>query len=445
MKDEYDLMVVGTGVAGNKVAEKCARYGWKVAISDNREMGGTCALRGCNPKKVLTTAASVVDQVRRMEGSGLSQGTGIIWEDLMRFKRGFTDHIPGDIERNYQELGVDVFHDEARFSNPSSVEVGNETINAKKFMVATGSKPRALGVRGEELMMTSDDFLELERLPPRILFVGGGYISFEFAQTAAIAGSEVTVVTHGPRVLREFDQGMSERIIEIFQELGIKVFIEAPPRAMERSEEGIMVDVGISSPLEVDLVVHGAGRDPNVHGIGLDAANVAYDNGGIIVNKQMQSVSNPDVYAAGDVIPNNMSLTPVADMEAFVVGENLVRKRGLEVDYKGIPTVVFTSPPIASVGMNEEECVAHGVKYRVKSGDMTRTNSSRRAMVRHSGFKVLIEEETNRILGAHIMGNKADEVINIFGLAMRQGITARELKSMPFAFPTDVYDSRYMV
>jgi len=447
MSDEYDLMVVGTGVAGNKVAEKCARYGWKVAISENREMGGTCGLRGCNPKKLLTTAASAVDHVRRMDGKGITQGTGIEWEELMRFKREFTDHIPGDREASYEKLGIDVFRGDTRFVNPSSVEVGGETIDARKFLVAPGSRARTLDVEGEDLMASSDDFLELEGLPGRIVFVGGGYISFEFAQVAATAGSKVTILQRGPRVLKHFDRGLSERMVEIFGELGIDVIVEAPLRSVTKSENELLVKGGVDNNIELkaDMVVHGAGRVPNIQGLSLDAGNVKHDDRGIDVNAHMQSVSNLDVYAAGDVTPESMPLSPVADMEAFVVGENLVKERNIEANYEGIPTVVFTSPTIASVGINEEECKGLCVKYKVKSGDLTNTHSSRRVMVRHSEFKVLIEEGTDRILGAHIMGNRADEVINIFGMAIRYGILAKQIKSMPFAFPTDGYDSRYMV
>lgn len=448
MSEIYDLMVIGTGVAGNKAAEKCARYGLKVAISDNREMGGTCGLRGCNPKKVLTTAAAAVDQVRRMKGKGISQGTGLIWPELMNFKREFTDHIPGDRERSYDQLGIDVFRGETSFVNESSVKVGNEIIEAKKTLVATGAIPQTLGLQGEELMITSDDFLEMEILPHRILFVGGGYISFEFAQVAAIAGAEVTIVQRGPMVLKHFDRDLSERIVHIFKEdMNIDIRTNAALGSLEKRGDFIQARCGRKGEVivEADLVVHGAGRVPNTGTLNLEAANVIYDARGIEVNGHMQSVSNLDVYAAGDVTKEGMPLSPVADMEAYVVGENIVKGNRVEANYEGIPTVVFTNPPMASVGMSEKECIAGRIKCKVKTGDITNTHTSRRVMTRHSEYKILVEEATDRILGAHIMGNRADEVINIFGMAIRYGLTASQIKSMPFAFPSDVYDARYMV
>lgn len=448
MSKMYDLIVIGTGVAGNKAAEKCARNGLKVAISENREMGGTCGLRGCNPKKVLTTAAAAVDQVRRMNGKGISQGSGLIWSELMNFKREFTDHIPGDRARSYQQLGIDVFRGDASFVNESSVKVGSEVIEARKILVATGAIPQTLGLPGEELMITSDEFLELKRLPHRILFVGGGYISFEFAQVAAIAGAEVTIVQRGPRVLKHFDEDLSERIIHIFKEdMNIDVRTNEPLGRLEKRGDSIQARCGRDGEVmvEADMVVHGAGRIPNIGTLNLEAANVVYDVRGINVNAHMQSVSNLNVYAVGDATVEGMPLSPVADMEAYVVGENLVKGNRAEANYEGIPTVVFTTPPMASVGMNEKECVASCIKYKVKRGDMTGTHSSRRVMVRHSEYKILVEEATDLILGAHIMGNRAEEVINIFGMAIRYGLTARQIKSMPFAFPSDVYDARYMV
>lgn len=448
MSKDYDLMVIGTGVAGNKVAEKCARYGWKVAISDNAELGGTCGLRGCNPKKVLTTAAAIVDQVRRLEGRGVSQGSAIVWNELMRFKHEFTDHIPVDRERSYQRLGIVVFRGEAIFVDENSVKVGDEAIEAKKFLVATGAVPRRLELPGEDLMITSDDFLELESLPDRILFVGGGYISFEFAQVAAVSGAKVTILQRGPQVLKRFDMDHTERLVDIFRkDMGIDVRTEASLASIERKEDAYLVKAGPEGrmSIEVDIVVHGAGRVPNIAPLNLDAANVEYDAGGILVNSHMQSISNKDVYAAGDATAVGLPLSPVADMEAYVVGENLVKRNRVVASYEGIPTVAFTSPVIASVGMNEKDCSAMCLKYKVLKGDMTGTHTSRRVMVRHSEYKVLVEEGTDRILGAHIIGNRADEVINLFGMAMRYGLTARQIKSMPFAFPTDIYDSRYMV
>ena len=448
MSEMYDLMVIGTGVAGNKVAEKCARFGLKVAISDNRELGGTCGLRGCNPKKVLTSTAAAIDQVRRMRGKGISQGSELVWTELMKFKREFTDHIPGDRERNYHQLGIDVFRGEASFVNESSVKIGSEIIDARKILVATGAIPQTLGLPGEEFLISSDDFLELERLPNRILFVGGGYISFEFAQVAAIAGAEVTIIQRGPRVLKHFDKDLSERIVYIFREdMNIDVRTETSLGSIEKKGDTIIAHCGQDGEVivEADLAVHGAGRVPNIGSLNLEVANVAYDNKGIHVNAHMQSVSNLDVYAAGDATAEGMPLSPVADMEAYVVGENLVKGNRVEANYEGIPTVLFTTPPIANVGMNEKECVAGCIKYKVKKGDMTGTHSSRRVMTRHSEYKILVEEATDRILGAHIMGNRADEVINIFGMAIRYGLTASQIKSMPFAFPSDVYDVRYMV
>jgi glutathione reductase (NADPH) len=448
MSEMYDLMVIGTGVAGNKAAEKCARYGLKVAISDNREMGGTCGLRGCNPKKVLTTAAAVVDQVRRMKGKGISQGSGLIWAELMNFKREFTDHIPGDRERSYDQLGIDVFRGETSFVNESSVNVGSEIVEAKKILVATGAIPQKLGLPGEELMITSDGFLEMETLPHRILFVGGGYISFEFAQVAAIAGAEATIIQRGPRVLKHFNKDLSERIVHIFKEdLSIDIRTNAALGSLEKRGESIKARCGLAGEVmvEADVVVHGAGRVPNIGALNLEAANVEYDARGIEVNGHMQSVSNLDVYAAGDATAEGMPLSPVADMEAYVLGENIVKGNRVEANYEGIPTVVFTNPPMASVGMDEAECISGRINYKVKRGDMTRTHTSRRVMARHSEFKILVEEATDRILGAHIMGHRADEVINIFGMAIRYGLTANQIKSMPFAFPSDIYDARYMV
>jgi glutathione reductase (NADPH) len=248
--------------------------------------------------------------------------------------------------------------------------------------------------------------------------------------------------------LKRFDLDLAERLVDIFRkDMGIDVRTESPLVSIERREDAYLVKGGPDGTMsiEVDIVVHGAGRVPNIASLNLDAAKVESDDRGIMVNSHMQSISNQNVYAAGDATAVGMPLSPVADMEAYVVGENLVKGNEVVANYEGIPTVVFTSPVIASVGMNERDCNALCIKYTVMRGDLTMTHSSRRTMVRDSEYKVLVEEGSDRVLGAHIIGNRADEVINIFGMAIRYGLTARQIKSMPFAFPTDVYDSRYMV
>src|SRR5712692_2905841 len=202
MNKNFDLVALGTGSAASTVASKCRAAGWQVAIVDWRPFGGTCALRGCDPKKVLVGAADVMDWLRRMEGKGIrNQHARIDWAELMKFKRSFTDPVPESREASFAKAGIATYHGRAQFARPNTVQVGEDFLDARHIVIATGAAPRRLNIPGEEFLATSDHFLELESLPKRIVFIGGGYISMEFAHVALRAGAKVTVLHRGQRLL----------------------------------------------------------------------------------------------------------------------------------------------------------------------------------------------------------------------------------------------------
>ncbi len=450
MGRQFDLIVIGTGTAAATVAYRCRAAGWSVAVIDSRPFGGTCALRGCDPKKVLVGAAEVVDWARRMTGKGIaSDGCRIEWSDLMRFKRTFTDPIPENREKRFAQAGIVTVHGRARFVAPTAVAVGDEELVARHVVIATGARPARLGIPGEEFLTTSDDFLELDRLPERIVFVGGGYISFEFAHVAARAGAHARILHRGSRPLKGFDPDLVERLVQATRDIGIDVRLDTSVEAIERRSGGLIVKAragGVEHTFEADLVVHGAGRAPDIEDLNLDVAGVASDRRGVLVNEYLQSISNPAVYAAGDVAASGgPPLTPVAAIEGQVVASNLLEGNHRRPDYTGVPTVVFTIPPLASVGLHEEKARAEGLTFRVKREDTSGWYSSRRVGMTHSGFKVLVEEGSDRILGAHLLGPHAEEVINLFGLAIRLGLRAADLKRMPYAYPSSCSDVSYMV
>lgn len=449
MERSFDLVVIGTGSAGGTAAHRCRKAGWEVAIADSRPYGGTCALRGCDPKKVLVGAAEVVDRGRRMEGKGVAGDTRIAWPELMAFKRSFTEPVPESRERSYADAGIETFHGRARFVGPTSVRVGEDTLTAGKVLVAAGAKPAALEIQGEEHLLTSTEFLELETLPERIAFVGGGYISFEFAHVAARAESEVRILHGGDRPLEGFEPELVDRLVEATRVAGIGVELNARVEAVERGERGFRVVTGGgdgAETYEADLVVHGAGRVPEIDDLELEAAGVERDRRGVVVNEHLQSVTNPAVYAAGDAAASDgLPLTPVAAMESACVAHNLLEGNSRKPDHAGVPTVVFTLPPLASVGLGEEAARERGLDFDVETKDTSGWYSSRRVGATHSAHKVLVERDSDRVLGAHLLGPHAEEAINLFALAIREGITAGRLRGMPWAYPTVASDVSHMV
>ena len=446
---QYDLVVIGTGTAASVAAHRCQAAGWRVVVIDDASFGGTCALRGCDPKKVLIGGAEVIDRDRRMRGKGIAGNTPAIdWPRLMAFKRTFTDPVPQARERDFAKNGIDALRGVARFLGPNTVEVGEEILQTRFTLIATGAVPRRLGIPGEEIMSSSTDFLELDELPRRVAFVGGGYIAAEFSHVAAISGAEVVVLQQHDRILPQFDADLVDQLAAKSAARGIDIRLGAKVERLEKV--GAISRVFYGSPngtnaIDVDLVVHAAGRAPDLAPLNLDAGGVAQKGERLELNEFLQSTSNPAVYAAGDAASQGPPLTPVASHDAKVVAANLLRGNQARPDYLGVPSVVFTIPPMARVGLLEWEARDRNLKFRVRHEITSSWYTARRTGEDCAGFKVLVEEGSGRILGAHLIGPHADEVINIFGLAIRAGLKAEQLKTTMFGYPTAASDIGHML
>ncbi|MEM7737218.1 MAG: NAD(P)/FAD-dependent oxidoreductase [Deinococcota bacterium] len=443
----YDIIVIGVGMAGLNIAKRTASAGKKVAVIDSRPYGGTCALRGCDPKKVLVGAAELVDWQRRMTGHGVTGDARIDWTELMAFKRTFTEPVPNNLEKSLVKLNVAIYHGSAHFVDRSRLSVGDITLSADHIVIAAGAKPQDLSIPGTEYLITSTDFLELDPLPQRLIFIGGGYISFEFAHIAARADANVTLLHRGERPLEGFDVDLVAQLMTASQDLEINVQVETEVTEVEQVEESFMVTTSMGQSFAADLVVHGAGRVPDIDRLDLDTGGIAHNlKRGIAVSEHLQSVSNPAVYAAGDSADTEgWPLTPVAVHEGLIVASNLLKGNHKTPDYTGTPSVAFTVPALARVGLTEAEAEAQGRSFTVKQGNMSNWYTARRTNEPHAAYKVLIEEETGELLGAHLLSNHAAETINLFALAMRQGLTAHELKTGIFVHPAASSDVSYML
>ncbi|MBG6185588.1 pyruvate/2-oxoglutarate dehydrogenase complex dihydrolipoamide dehydrogenase (E3) component, partial [Arthrobacter sp. CAN_A214] len=276
MTDNYDLLVIGAGMAGIAAATKCSSAGWRVGIVDALPYGGTCALRGCDPKKILRRAAEVVEDARLMRGKGLNEGgLSINWGDLMKHKHGFTNPVPQSMEDDLRAHGVDTLHGTAAFTGPRQVKIDGATYEASRILIATGATPQPLDFPGEEHLIDSTDFLNLESLPSRIVFVGGGFVSFEFAHIAARAGSSPVIVDRGVRPLKAFDADLVELLISRGSDAGIEVQRGTSITSVVKTESGYQVHVdqaGSPATIDADLVVHGAGRIPDLSRLNLEEA-----------------------------------------------------------------------------------------------------------------------------------------------------------------------------
>lgn len=444
----HDLAVISSGTAAQVTSSRVRAAGWSVAIIDNQPFGGTCALRGCDPKKMLISGAEAIDMSRRMSGRGVTGELTISWPDLMAFKRTFTDPVPANHERRYAEHGIDAFHRPARFTGPTMIDVDGQTLQARHVLIATGARPVRLTFPGAEHLSTSDQFLELAELPARIVMVGGGYIAAEFAHIAARAGAKVTVLQRADRMLTQFDPDLVGWLMKKFSEIGVEVRTGTAVEAVERDGRGFTVRARAGAQeiaTRADLVVHAAGRASQLAALNLAAAGVVIENGRLVLNEFLQSTSNAAVYAAGDAAAKGPPLTPVSSHDGKVVAANLLEGNRHRPDYRGVPSVAFTLPPIAAVGLGEAQARAAGLKFRVNRENVRDRYTARRVAETVYGFRTLVEDSSGRILGAHLVGPHADEVINIFARAIRHGLTADDLKETMFAYPTGASDVGYML
>lgn len=441
MTDAHDLIVIGAGMAGAAAANKCASQGWKVAIVDDLPYGGTCALRGCDPKKILRRGAEIIDSARLMAGKGIdADGMHINWADLMKHKRGFTDPVPQNMEAGLIRNGVQTLHGTARFEDEHRLVIDDVAYESAHFLIATGARPRPLDFPGHEHLIDSTAFLELEDLPRRVLFVGGGFVSFEFAHISARAGARPMIIDRGVRPLKGFDPDLVDLLVERGADAGIEVRTQTTITAIEPTGSGyrvILDTAGNPTEIDTDLVVHGAGRIPHLSNLALDAANVAHDTKGVTVAGHLQSTTNPAVYAAGDSADTEgMPLTPVAVFEGKVAASNMLQGRTTLPDYAGVPTAVFTIPELVRVGLLEDEASAAGMDVDVRYNDTSGWYSNYRIGETTAATKILVDTATDTIVGAHMLGPEYGELINVFSLAIKLGLTTRQLKSMTAAYPT---------
>jgi len=305
-----------------------------------------------------------------MKGKGIQAAKlQIDWPELMRFKRSFTEPVPKRREEGFAKAGIAAFHGRARFVGPTAIQVGEEILEGRYVVIAAGEVPADLEIPGAEHLTTSDQFLELNELPRRILFIGGGYVAFEFAHVAACAGSLVTVLQRGPRPLALFDPDLVD-LVKRTHELGIDVHLGTEAIGIEKSSAQFLVRAlasGGTSTFQTEMVVHAAGRVLEINELNLDAVGIKWEKRGVRVNEFLQSVSIPGVYAAGDAAASSgLPLAPVASYEGQIVAANLLKGNHQRPNYLGIPSVVFTVPPLAAVGLSEREAGEQNLKFRVK-------------------------------------------------------------------------------
>lgn len=447
--EEYDVFVIGSGTAGKIVAYDCVDEGMSVAIADNREFGGTCANRGCDPKKVLVGITHAFQLSRNLKGKGIVKAPIIDWQALQKYKSTFTDAVPAVTEKDLKKTGIKLYHQSPKFLDKNTLSVEGKTVKAKKIVIATGLKPLDLKIPGREHLKVSDDFLDLEELPENIVLVGAGYIGMEFAHVAARCGTKVTIIEAGSRPLEGFEEDIVSHLTRASEKLGIEFIFNARVSEVEKLQKNYRVFYqknGKTDSVTARIIFNTAGRVPSIDDLDLESGKIDFNEKGVSVNEYLQSPTNSSVYACGDVSASgSLPLTPTSSQEGRIVSLN-IRKGNLEkMIFPPIPSVVFTIPELATIGLTEEEAKKQGFEYVVEYKSVPEWFNAKRINDDVYAYKTIVDKNRQIILGAHIIASEAGEMINLFVLAMCGKLTTNDLKAMIFAYPTWGNDIKGMV
>lgn len=433
---DFDLFTIGAGSGGVAGSRRAASYGARVAICESRRVGGTCVLRGCVPKKLLVYGSHIAEELEDARGFGWTIGEHHLdWAKLIETKNRELDRLNGIYIRMLRDAKVHLIDGYAKIIDAHTVEVNGTRSTAKHILIATGSRPVRPEIPGAELGISSDEALDLPYIPKRALVVGGGYIAVEFAGIWRAAGSEVTLAVRGENVLRGFDCDVRESVTEGMTKRGIRILRETVIRSIERVGETLSVRLTGGEILETDVVLFATGRTPNSENLGLDSCGVRVDSAGAIEVNSFSQTSVPSIYAVGDVT-NRINLTPVAIAEARAVAETLFHDNPTEMTHANVPSAVFSQPPVGSVGLTEEQARAQVGKidvYRSRFRPMKHTLSGRdeRTMM-----KLIVERATGKVLGAHMVGSDAAEIIQGVAIAIQCGATKAQFDRTVGIHPT---------
>jgi glutathione reductase (NADPH) len=432
---DYDLYVIGAGSGGVRAARIAAQHGAKVGIAEGDRVGGTCVIRGCIPKKLMAYAGHFSGDFEDAAGFGWSVEARFDWPTLIANKDREIDRLNGLYIKGLNAAGAELHQAHARLVDPHSIALDDgRSFRAEHILIATGGRPVRPDFPGAEHVIVSDEVFHLHEQPKRIAIAGGGYIALEFASIFRGVGTEVTVMHRGPEILRGFDRDIRATLREELEGRGVAFRFNVEVASIEKGRGGLQVALKQGGRLEADVVMFAIGRRPNTAGLGLDRAGIALGPGGAIPVDAYSRSSVPHIYAVGDVT-DRVALTPVAIREAHAFADTVFGKRPWSVDYETIPTAVFSNPPVGTVGLTEEEARARGPVeiYRARFRPLRHTLSGRNE---RTMMKLVVDGATQRVLGVHMVGEDAPEIIQALAVAVRMGATKPDFDATMALHPT---------
>jgi glutathione reductase (NADPH) len=449
---ELDVLIIGAGTAGQTAAFDLVAEGYSVAVVDKSgEPGGICALHGCQAKKWFYELTEIAARCKHLQRIGITNLPSVSWHQVLAAKNEFTSEIPQATVANLKGNGIEYIEGEAVFADADTIKVNGKLFKPRYTIIATGAVPMLLPIDGSEHMVSSNDFLDLEQLPKRITFIGGGFISFEFAHFAARLGAdpnEVYILEVMDRPLGPFDAEMVGELVKASRTEGMQIRTGIELQSLSRGTNGFIVILKSGERIETDLIVHGAGRTANIKALNLKVAGISFNNRGIEVNDHM-TTSNSKVFAVGDSAAT-LQLARVADSEAHTAAATIIARDNqgspASIDYSATPAMLFTYPMLGMVGKTEDELIKAGTKYWMSFDKELSWPTYRRVGMKHAAYKILVDAD-NKILGAHILSDNATGLINTFKQAMLDGTTVQELHkaNIMSPYPSRESDILYML
>lgn len=421
---DYDLFVIGAGSGGVRAARMAASKGKKVAVAEERYLGGTCVNVGCVPKKLFVYASQFPELFHASAGFGwtLPQQPTLDWVTLRDNKTAEIERLNGIYNKLIDNSGAELFDGRATIVGPHKVTVNGQTYSAQTILVATGGWPFIPDFPGSEHVVSSNEMFYLDKLPDTAVVVGGGYIAVEFAGILNGLGVETHLIYRGPKLLKTFDAEMSEKIIQGMVAKGINIYLNTEIEQITKQNQQLSLSLNSGSSLEAGLVLYATGRVANTAGLGLENTQVVVrDNGSIEVDKHF-ATADPSVYALGDVI-ERVQLTPVAIQEAMVLVDHLYGDGQATIDYNNIPTAVFCQPEFATVGLSEEQARAEYPNIAIYISDFKPMLQTLGGGSERITMKLVVDNESDKVLGCHMVGEHAAEIIQGMGIALKAGAT----------------------
>lgn len=441
--EKFDVIIIGSGPGGMAAAYDISAKGVKVAVVEEDLWGGTCPNRGCDPKKVLYGAVEARDNLLQLKNIGFDAVPEINWNDLMTFKETFTKPVPVEQKAGLRNAGVQTITGKASFKDKHTIIAENQEYRSDKFILATGQRPAILDIPGKENFGTSTDFLNMKELPEKIAFVGGGYISLELANIANSCGSEVHLLHHNERPLKGFDKDLTKALIENLKVRGIQFHLNESAESVTKIEEQFEVSLTSQGTLLVDRVFCATGRIPNVEGLNLEKIGVVFTHKGIQVNEYLQT-SVENIYAIGDCIQKDKpKLTPVSSFEGRYLAKLFNEDLQTGIKYPVLPTIIFSSPKLAQVGLTNQDTLENE-RYEVQDLDLSQWFTYKHVNESLVKAKIIIEKATGLLVGATVLGNEADQLINLFTLMINQKLLSEQVNEMIMLYPTVSSDLSYL-